>query len=69
MLPDYFHEWFRYRWSWPPYCPDLNPCDYFLWDFLKNTVSKCRLHTIEELQQGISAPGISINEETLAAVV
>ncbi len=23
---------------WPPYCPDLNPCDYFLWGFLKDRV-------------------------------
>jgi hypothetical protein len=23
---------------WPPYCPDHNPCDYFLWGFLKDRV-------------------------------
>ncbi|PSN56214.1 hypothetical protein C0J52_01438, partial [Blattella germanica] len=23
---------------WPPHSPDINPCDYFLWGFLKEQV-------------------------------
>jgi hypothetical protein len=40
-----------------------------LWDFLKDTVYKNNPHTIEELQQEISAAVISVSEEILAAVV
>ena len=24
--------------AWPPYSPDLNPCDYYLWGYLKSKV-------------------------------
>jgi len=24
--------------DWPPYSPDLNPCDFYLWGFLKDEV-------------------------------
>ena len=24
--------------GWPPYSPDLNPCDYYLWGYLKSKV-------------------------------
>jgi hypothetical protein len=47
----------------------MNPCCYFLWDFLKDTLYKNNLHTIEELQQEILATVISIGEEALATVV
>jgi hypothetical protein len=33
VLSNHFPEWFGYGRSWPPYSPDLNPCDYFLWAF------------------------------------
>jgi hypothetical protein len=69
VLSNCFPEWFRYGWSWPPYAPDLNPCDYFLWGFLKDTVYKNNLHTIKELQQEILAAEIIISEETPAANV
>ena len=28
--------------EWPPYSPDLNPCDFFLWGFLKDNVYRHR---------------------------
>jgi hypothetical protein len=34
VLSNGFPERFGYWWSWPPYSPDFNPCDYFLWVFL-----------------------------------
>jgi hypothetical protein len=43
VLSNHFPERFGYGWSWPPYYPDLNPCDYFLWGFLKDTVYKNNL--------------------------
>jgi hypothetical protein len=65
-LPNRFPEQFGYGWSWPSYSPDLNPCNYFLWGFLKDTVYKNNLHTTEELQHEISATVISVTEETPA---
>ncbi|GBM63572.1 hypothetical protein AVEN_173072-1 [Araneus ventricosus] len=35
--------------SWPPRSPDLLPCDYFLWGYLKSKVCKNRPRTTEEL--------------------
>jgi hypothetical protein len=29
-----FPEEFGFGWSWPPYSPDLNTSDYFLWGFI-----------------------------------
>jgi hypothetical protein len=66
MLSNYFPEWFRCGWSWPP---RLNPCSYFLWSFLENTGQKNNPHTVKEQEQEISAAVISVSEETLAAVV
>jgi hypothetical protein len=69
LLSNRFPEQFGYGWSWPPYSPDPNPCSYFLWGFLKDTVNKKTPHTIEELQQEISAAVISVSEEILTAVM
>jgi hypothetical protein len=30
MLSNYFPEQFGNEWSWLPYSPGLNPCDYIL---------------------------------------
>ena len=39
---------------WPPSSPDLNPCDYFLWDVLEaNVWNKSRIMSIEHLKQRI----------------
>jgi hypothetical protein len=42
VLSNHFAEWFRYGWSWSP---DLDPCSYFLWGFLKDTVYRNIPHT------------------------
>lgn len=39
--------------AWPPRSPDLNPCDYFLWGYLKNKVYHDRPGTLLELQRSI----------------
>jgi len=39
--------------AWPPGSPDLIPCDYFLWGYLKAEVIKYRPGTIEELKEAI----------------
>ena len=40
--------------GWPSYSPDLNPADFFLWDFLKERVYLDPiLKTIEQLKNDI----------------
>ncbi len=35
---------------WPPYSPDLNLCDYFLWGYLKDRVYANNPTTLEQLE-------------------
>ncbi len=37
----------------PPYSPDLAPCDYFLFPFLKSKLRGRRFRNVQELQQGV----------------
>ena len=39
---------------WPARSPDLTPCDFFLWGYLKNIVYKDRPATIEQLREPIT---------------
>ena len=39
--------------DWPARSPDLNPCDYFLWGFLKSKVYTPRPNTLDQLQANI----------------
>ena len=41
--------------EWPARSPDLTPCDFFLWGYLKDQVYKKRPATIEELRDRITA--------------
>jgi hypothetical protein len=36
--------------NWPPNNPDLNPCDYFLWGFLKEKIFPKKPQTAIELR-------------------
>jgi hypothetical protein len=47
---------------WPPRSPDLNPCDYFLWGYLKSKVYYPLPKTIEDLQVNIEREIKNINE-------
>lgn len=40
--------------DWPPNSPDLNPCDYWLWGYLKSIVYTGRPQTINDLKKAIS---------------
>jgi hypothetical protein len=68
QLSNCFPEEFGCGWAWPPLFPYPNLCNYFIWNFLEDTVYKNQPHTIEELKQ-ILALLISISEETVVAVV
>ena len=43
--------------GWPPRSPDLNPCDYFLWGYLKSKVYTQRPRSVEELKDAINNHG------------
>ena len=55
--------------DWPPYSPDLNPCDFFLWGYLKDKVYAAKPATIEELKAAITREINAIDRETLKNVI
>lgn len=50
--------------DWPPYSPDLNPCDFFLWGYLKDRVYKNKPTTLDELKEAIKSEIREIPRET-----
>jgi hypothetical protein len=38
---------------WPPHSPDINPCDFFLWSFLKEKVFQRRPANVVQLRAHI----------------
>ncbi|GFX86738.1 DUF4817 domain-containing protein [Trichonephila clavipes] len=54
---------------WPPRSPDLTPCDFFLWGFVKDKVFVRQLpQDLEELKQRITAVLNSITGDMLSRV-
>lgn len=53
---------------WPPRSPDLNPCDFFLWGYLKDKVYRKKYETTEELKEAIKEEIKKISKITLSAV-
>lgn len=49
--------------SWPPRSPDLSPCDFFLWGYLKAEVYKHRPRTLQELKDVIRQEVAAIPRE------
>lgn len=54
--------------DWPPYSPDLNPCDFFLWGYIKDKVYKNNPKTMEELQNAIREEFSTIQPDLLKKV-
>ena len=54
--------------DWPPYSPDLNPCDFFLWGYLKDTVYGKNPTSLQELEQFIENTCVSIPSSILEKV-
>lgn len=48
---------------WPPRSPDLTPCDFFLWGFLKSKVYQTRPSTIPELKEKITTAFQEVTSE------
>lgn len=55
--------------DWPPYSPDLNPCDYFLWGCLKDKVYRNAPTTLEDLKDKITAQVAAITTTQLESVI
>ena len=54
---------------WPPRSPDLTPCDFFLWGFVKDTVFVSPVHSnLQELRDRITAAVVLIDRDMLTRV-
>lgn len=51
--------------DWPPYSPDINPCDFSLWGTLKDNIYKTPVIDIEELKVRIEHQIKVISRNTL----
>ena len=55
--------------SWPPRSPDMTPCDFFLWGYVKERVYVPPLPTdLDELTNTITAAVKSVTEDTLRRI-
>jgi len=55
--------------GWPPRSPDLTPCDFFLWGYLKAKVSEQRPLTLEALKEAIRQEVAAITPEMILKVM
>ncbi|GFU32491.1 uncharacterized protein TNCV_4890101 [Trichonephila clavipes] len=55
--------------AWPPRSPDLNPCDFCLWGYLKYLVYRGRLITLADLKDSITLHVRSISVDQLRSAV
>jgi len=51
--------------KWPAQSPGLNPCDYFLWGYLKDRVNKPLPKTLDDLKVNIEREIRNINQDVL----
>ncbi|GBN77041.1 hypothetical protein AVEN_208727-1, partial [Araneus ventricosus] len=55
--------------SWPSRSPDLNPCDFWLWGYLKDVVFSTPIAHLAELKARIAQHILNVSPETLRSVV
>ena len=72
---EWLDEKFPNRWigrrgpfNWPARSPDLTPCDFFLWGYLKGLVFQTPLTTIMELEERIKEACEEVTEEMCRTV-
>jgi len=51
--------------KWPPRSPDLNPCDFFLWGYLKERVYNPMPQSLDSLKENITREFKNISKITL----
>lgn len=64
-LSNKFSKKFIDKHQWPPRSPDLNPCDFFLWGYLKAKVYNPLPKTLDDLKENIKREINLISKETL----
>ena len=52
---------------WPPYSPDMNPLDFFLWGFVLDQVKRIKPTTIDELKIAVEGVVSTVPEEMVRA--
>ena len=52
--------------AWPLRSRDLNPCDFFLWGYMKDFVYSATIDNIEILRQRIENAAITIQNNRVA---
>ena len=57
------------RVNWSAHSPDLNPCDFFLWGYLKSRVYNTKPRNVHELKQNIVREIRQINLQTCKDVI
>ncbi|GFR08755.1 t-complex protein 1 subunit delta [Trichonephila clavata] len=60
---------FQGRIEWPPYSPDLNPCNYYLWGYLKSKVWQTSPTNLPELKTAITTAVNTIDSEACSRVM
>ncbi|GBN59853.1 hypothetical protein AVEN_111687-1 [Araneus ventricosus] len=55
--------------AWPSRSPDLNPCDFWLWGYLKDVVFSTPIAHLAELKARIAQHILNMTPETLRSVV
>ncbi|GBM52018.1 hypothetical protein AVEN_122384-1 [Araneus ventricosus] len=53
---------------WPPYSPDMNPCDFFLWGHMKDLVFKKKPTDLISLKRSIINSFANFKRKTLELV-
>ena len=53
---------------WPPRSPDLNPCDFYLWGYLKSVVYNPLPKTLDDLKANIVREIKKISKDVLTSV-
>ena len=60
-----FLDRFSNKEKWPPRSPDLNPCDFFLWGYLKQRVYNTMPQSLDSLKENITREFKNISKDTL----
>jgi hypothetical protein len=64
-LKNKFGDRFIDKKTWPPRSPDLNPCDFFLWGYLKSRVYNPLPNNLDELKANRAREISNIDKDVL----
>lgn len=69
VVSNRFPETFQTVFKWPPYSPDLNPPDFFLWGYLKSKVYTNEPQNLADLMHNICKEMKEIPEDMLKKTI